>query len=249
MKKILLILVIVSAGISIGGVSAQSSYEIPAWVKGIAGFWAEGNITDSEFGEGLTFLIDSGIITIPKIAELENRIAELEDENAQLRENKATPSQDPIPSSSTVSVSTTKPNYSEGETIVISGKVSLIIGNTPLTIQMFTEGDLVDIAQVKIMNNGSYSHTVLAEGPLWNEQGDYEIRVSYGIDNVVETTFSYTPNPKVTTQSCDESYPDVCIAPYPPDLNCGDIMFANFRVLQPDPHGFDRDRDGIGCES
>jgi len=53
----------------------------------------------------------------------------------------------------------------------------------------------------------------------------------------------------VDTPSCDPSYPDVCIPPYPPDLNCGDIGYSNFRVIGSDPHGFDRDNDGIGCES
>ncbi len=48
---------------------------------------------------------------------------------------------------------------------------------------------------------------------------------------------------------CDSSYPDVCIAAYPPDLDCGEIQYANFRVVGSDPHGFDRDNDGIGCES
>ena len=48
---------------------------------------------------------------------------------------------------------------------------------------------------------------------------------------------------------CDPSYPEFCIPPYPPDLDCGEIQFANFKVLQPDPHGFDADNDGIGCES
>jgi len=48
--------------------------------------------------------------------------------------------------------------------------------------------------------------------------------------------------------NCDPSYPDVCIPPYPPDLDCGEIQYANFYVLQPDPHGFDPDKDGIGCE-
>ncbi|WP_242822380.1 thermonuclease family protein [Thermaerobacter marianensis] len=49
---------------------------------------------------------------------------------------------------------------------------------------------------------------------------------------------------------CDPSYPDVCIPSPPPDLDCGDIPYRNFRVLPPDPHRFDgRDRDGIGCES
>lgn len=49
--------------------------------------------------------------------------------------------------------------------------------------------------------------------------------------------------------NCDPSYPDVCIPPFPPDLNCGDIPFKRFTVLPPDPHGFDRDKDGVGCES
>ena len=52
--------------------------------------------------------------------------------------------------------------------------------------------------------------------------------------------------------NCDRtSYPDpdVCIPPYPPDLNCPDVPYKNFKVTGSDPHGFDRDNDGIGCES
>jgi len=52
-----------------------------------------------------------------------------------------------------------------------------------------------------------------------------------------------------STTSCDPSYPDVCIPLYPPDLDCGEIGYSNFRVVGSDPHGFDRDNDGIGCES
>jgi micrococcal nuclease len=47
---------------------------------------------------------------------------------------------------------------------------------------------------------------------------------------------------------CDASYPGVCIPPPPPDLDCADIPYRNFRVVPPDPHRFDGDRDGIGCE-
>jgi micrococcal nuclease len=50
--------------------------------------------------------------------------------------------------------------------------------------------------------------------------------------------------------NCDSAYPDVCIPSPPPDLDCGDISHGSFRVLAPDPHGFDgSDNDGIGCES
>ncbi len=55
--------------------------------------------------------------------------------------------------------------------------------------------------------------------------------------------------PKPAGGNCDPSYPDVCIPPSPPDLDCGDITHRRFRVLPPDPHRFDgRDNDGIGCE-
>jgi hypothetical protein len=50
-------------------------------------------------------------------------------------------------------------------------------------------------------------------------------------------------------KACDPSYPTVCLHPGPPDLSCRDIGFANFPVVGSDPHGLDRDRNGIGCET
>lgn len=64
-----------------------------------------------------------------------------------------------------------------------------------------------------------------------------------------------------TEENCDPAYAEVCILPAPPDLDCGDITEHNFRVYRPgdhdapedleefDPHRFDGDDDGIGCES
>ena len=48
---------------------------------------------------------------------------------------------------------------------------------------------------------------------------------------------------------CDPAYPTVCIPSPPPDLDCKDITFRRFTVLPPDPHRFDGDHDGVGCES
>jgi len=48
---------------------------------------------------------------------------------------------------------------------------------------------------------------------------------------------------------CDPSYPTVCIQPPPPDLDCGEIPHRNFTVIGADPHRFDGDDDGIGCET
>jgi PKD repeat protein len=49
--------------------------------------------------------------------------------------------------------------------------------------------------------------------------------------------------------SCDSSYPNLCIPPPPPTLACDDVEATNFEVQSPDPHGFDVDNDGIGCET
>lgn len=61
-------------------------------------------------------------------------------------------------------------------------------------------------------------------------------------------TVAPTPTPS-DRAGCEPSYPDVCIPPPPPDLDCADITARDFRVLPPDPHRFDGGMDGIGCES
>ena len=94
---------------------------------------------------------------------------------------------------SLISVQTDDKIYDEGDTIVISGTVTTIVGSTPVTLQLLSEGNLVDIAQIVIAQDGSYSHTIIAEGPLWKQQGDYTVRVSYGEGNTAESEFSYSP--------------------------------------------------------
>jgi len=64
-----------------------------------------------------------------------------------------------------------------------------------------------------------------------------------------ETWTGCSTSPPPPPGNCDAAYPDVCIPSPPPDLDCADIPYRNFRVLPPDPHRFDGDMDGIGCES
>lgn len=54
-------------------------------------------------------------------------------------------------------------------------------------------------------------------------------------------------DPQPATSSCDPNY-DPCVPDVPYDLDCGDIGHR-VRVIGGDPHGFDREGDGIGCES
>jgi len=96
---------------------------------------------------------------------------------------------------------------------------------------------------------------------VWNNDGDTVFLLDPSGN--AHSTHSYAGTIPATTQSpptsalgfvgggvCDPSYPDVCIPSAPPDLDCGDVTHRRFRVLPPDPHGFDgNDDDGVGCES
>lgn len=54
---------------------------------------------------------------------------------------------------------------------------------------------------------------------------------------------------KATRLKATMTSPTVCIPSPPPDLDCSDISYRNFRVRPADPHNFDADNDGIGCET
>lgn len=58
-------------------------------------------------------------------------------------------------------------------------------------------------------------------------------------------TTSPSPQPQ---QNCDPSYPTLCLKIGIRDLDCEDIWATSFPVNPPDPHKFDRDTDGVGCE-
>ncbi|MCC6314492.1 MAG: excalibur calcium-binding domain-containing protein [Thermomicrobiales bacterium] len=77
----------------------------------------------------------------------------------------------------------------------------------------------------------------------------------------VTATRTATASPTATLgASCHPSYPDFCIPPPPPDLDCSSPGLRNlpgyrapFRVIHtvsnPDPHRLDGDRDGTACET
>jgi len=98
---------------------------------------------------------------------------------------------------SLISVQTNDNNYSEGDTILISGNIVTVIGDTQVTMQLFQGGNLIEIAQIKVSQDGNYSHTVIAQGPLWKNQGSYMVKVTYGEGNIAETLFDYTPESEI----------------------------------------------------
>lgn len=71
-----------------------------------------------------------------------------------------------------------------------------------------------------------------------------------GVDTPLEppTTEPETEAPPDESDpNCVPGY-DPCVPPYPPDLDCDDVD-GPIRITGDDPHGFDADGDGIGCDT
>jgi micrococcal nuclease len=103
------------------------------------------------------------------------------------------------------------------------------------------------ILNAELLYNGHA--TIRKQYCLKSEFSEEPWAKKYGCEIKTQDIPTPTPSPTPSNEKrCDPSYPDFCIPPYPPDLDCGDIIYRNFRVLSPDPHRFDVDKDGIGCE-
>jgi hypothetical protein len=83
------------------------------------------------------------------------------------------------------------------------------------------------------------------------QTGGIPVTATFLDENTIELTQQQDPTPirLMRSGACDPYYPTVCIPPPPPDLDCDDISFRNFSVIEGEPHNFDTDHDGIGCES
>ena len=100
-----------------------------------------------------------------------------------------------------ISVNVSNNSYEEGETIVIFGKVSTIILDTIVTIQIFYEGNLIDISQNVVAQDGTFTRTLIAQGPQWQNEGDYTVRATYGEGNTAEANFEFFKQLTITDTS------------------------------------------------
>jgi len=91
-------------------------------------------------------------------------------------------------------------SFEEGQTIVISGEVTTIVMNTPITVQIFYKENLIEIAQLQVAQDGTFTLTVSAQGPQWQQEGEYIVRATYGEGNIAEAYFNFykkLPDPSI----------------------------------------------------
>ena len=90
-----------------------------------------------------------------------------------------------------ISLSTSNNIYYSGDYVVIFGSVNTIFENMPITIQIYHESNLVDVAQVSVAQDGTFVKSFNAVGQQWKEEGTYTIRAQYTSTQIAATTFEF----------------------------------------------------------
>jgi len=90
-----------------------------------------------------------------------------------------------------ISLSTSNDIYYNGDYVVVFGSVNTIFENMPITIQIYHESNLVDVAQVTVAQDGTFVKSFNAVGQQWKDEGTYTIRAQYTPTQIAETTFEF----------------------------------------------------------
>jgi len=90
-----------------------------------------------------------------------------------------------------ISLSTSNNIYYSGDYVVVFGSVNTIFENMPITIQIYHESNLVDVAQVPVAKDGTFVKSFNAVGSQWKEEGTYTARAQYTPTQIAETTFEF----------------------------------------------------------
>ncbi len=127
----------------------------------------------------------------------------------------------------------------------------MFVGNRSVNVNMVQEGQAVVYRQY--LKGCPESKDSLLQGEnrakqqrlaFWSQANPV---MPWDFRRGIKKTTSQPTQPQ-QQNTCDPSYPNFCIPKNSSDLNCRDITQRRFKVLPPDPHGLDRDGDGIGCE-
>jgi len=239
-------------------VDSASSGQIPSWLRNNVDWWSQGLLSDDKFVKGIQYLASNGIIkvsqnSLPCLGNglcISARVEKIVDgdtihvEGYKIRLSLSnTPEKNEFGFSEATKF--TERLCPVGSIITIDqddkqqyDKYGRLLGKVYCNDKNLN-AELLYNGHANILTQYCASSEFSSES--WAQKfGCGASQEPKQIQNI--------PN-KVPAKNCDPSYPDVCIPPYPPDLNCNDIPYKKFKVLPPDPHRFDGDKDGVGCES
>ena len=101
-----------------------------------------------------------------------------------------------------MTIVTDSSSYEAGEMINISGSVSDYdesdtFSSPDVTITVLDpKNNRINLSQIPLDSDGSFSTYISAQGPLWKVDGDYTIFVSHGTDRNTSITFAFILAPE-----------------------------------------------------
>ena len=95
-----------------------------------------------------------------------------------------------ITTSQNIRLTTDNSAYVDGDVITIYGKINNVIAGLEVSLQVFFEKNQIGISQVKISQDGEFTDTITAGGPLWKSEGQIMIKATYG-DSSMEKNIEF----------------------------------------------------------
>lgn len=171
----------------------------------------------------------------------------------------------PIYAQGALEVMTDKGSYSDGETVQVTGQVGQMMRGQAVALMVLApNNNVVEIGQLTVASDGSFSKDVIAGGNLWKSAGDYTVKVTYG-GNTAQTMISFggsdgsaPPPPQPTVDPAPGPAPGSLLPPGSPtyavdgsDVSVGySITGGSLTSIAPDEEsnsiviGLDTDSDG-----
>ena len=101
-----------------------------------------------------------------------------------------------------LSVTLSKDVYNKGDILVVFGNVPVVFADVPdLTIQILFEEQVIEIAQIKVAEDGSYAKDFNTNAEKWAHDGQYTVKVYYTEDLFNVTNFQFFQNIVTETSS------------------------------------------------
>jgi len=101
-----------------------------------------------------------------------------------------------------LSVTLSKDVYNKGDILVVFGNVPVVFTDVPdLTIQILFEEQIIEIAQIKVAEDGTYAKDFNTNAEKWAHDGQYTVKVFYTEDIFNATNFQFFQNVVTETSS------------------------------------------------
>lgn len=243
----------------------RDTNKVPVWIKNNAQWWSESKITDLDFVKGIEFLVSNKIIVIdtPSKQTIPPGPGLTEDKcsgNARCFSGQVTQ----VIDGDTIRINEHSIRFamsSAPELGDTGGEEALDfiddicpVGSIALVDEDDgqTEGSYGRIVAVIYCNDRNLNSELL-DANLGYLATEFCSKSEFSSEKWAQKHGCADSKPNLSievteSENCDPSYPDFCIPSPPPDLDCKDIPQKKFTVLQPDPHKFDGNYDGFGCE-